>query len=188
MVDQGPAGAAADLASAGIDLWRGDLLGAFLGLLAALPVVGTGVGVVRKSRVVARAGEPVGGVLHATDAASDAHRAAGNVANIVQGHHAIPWNNKTWNHQNHPLVKQACNSRLDKMPGNVRPVEGHIGRHSDSYHREIRRRMNEAYDWVAGKGQVAAQKELDKVLKGIWDDIACGKLKPYDHKDVIVLP
>jgi hypothetical protein len=70
MVDQGPAGAAADLASAGIDLWRGDLLGAFLGLLAALPVVGTGVGVVRKSRVVARAGEPVGGVLHATDAAA----------------------------------------------------------------------------------------------------------------------
>lgn len=77
---------------------------------------------------------------------------------------------------------------LKTLPGNLRPLEGHAGRHSPAYHQEIRRRMDEAFKRTAGKGAETAQKELDNVLKSIWDDIASGKLRPYDHKDVILPP
>jgi len=110
-----------------------------------------------------------------------------NVADVIQGHHGIPWNNKTFNHQAHPLVKQA-GTNLKKHPTNLRPLKGHIGRHSPSYHQEIRRRMDEGFKRVAGKGKGAAEAEVESVLEGIWKDIGSGKLKPYDHKDVLLLP
>jgi Protein of unknown function (DUF1557). len=106
----------------------------------------------------------------------------------TQDHHGIPWNNGTWKHQDHPLVRQAGNPNLKNMKENLRALEGHAGRHSASYHQEIRRRMDEAYKRVAGKGQKEAEDELKKVIEGIWKDIESGKLKPYDGKDVIVRP
>jgi len=48
--------------------------------------------------------------------------------------------------------------------------------------------MDEALKRVIGKGMKAAQDALDKVIEGIWNDIGSGKLKPYDHKDVILPP
>jgi hypothetical protein len=57
-----------------------------------------------------------------------------NVANIIQDHHTIPWDNKSFNHRSHPLVKQA-GTNLRKHPTNLKPLKGHIRRHRTSYHR-----------------------------------------------------
>lgn len=111
--------------------------------------------------------------------------AEGKVADVVQDHHAIPWNHKTFNHQAHPLVKQA-EANLKSLSTNIKPLKGHIGRHSSSYHQELRRRMDEGYKKVGGQGKDAAEAELDSIIKGIWDDIRSGDLKPYDHKGVLL--
>lgn len=105
---------------------------------------------------------------------------------VTQDHHAVPWNNKTYKHQNHPLVKQAGNPDLETMEENLRALEGHSGRHSKAYHAEVKKRLDDAAKRVAGKGREAAQKALDDVIKKIWEDIASGKLRPYNHKDVIL--
>jgi hypothetical protein len=112
--------------------------------------------------------------------------ALSKVADVVQDHHGIPWDNKTWNHQKHPLVKQAGDPNLEKHPQNRKALQGHAGRHSTTYHQEIRRRMDEAYKKVAGKGQEEAKRELENLIKQIWKDIENGTLRPYDHKGVIL--
>ncbi|QDU51624.1 hypothetical protein [Gimesia panareensis] len=53
-----------------------------------------------------------------------------NVADVIQDHHGIPWDNKTWNHQQHPLVKQAGNPSLKKLPENLKPVQGRTVHHT----------------------------------------------------------
>jgi hypothetical protein len=89
MVDQGPAGAAADLASAGIDLWRGDLLGAFLGLLAALPILGVGAGAAKKGRKVAMAADKARDAQKAAEAATETKKCVAPKGKLEQ-HHSDP--------------------------------------------------------------------------------------------------
>ncbi|QDU51625.1 hypothetical protein [Gimesia panareensis] len=48
--------------------------------------------------------------------------------------------------------------------------------------------MDEAFKNVAGKGKDAAENELKSVIGQICKDIDNGTLKPYNNKDVIVLP
>ena len=106
------------------------------------------------------------------------------VANVRQLHHAIPWNHSTYRHGAHALVKQA-KIDLATYSKNMKSLLGHAGRHSNAYHTAIATRMSSAYAKVAGKGQAAAKKALDGVIKGIWRDIKSGKLTPYNTKDVI---
>lgn len=113
---------------------------------------------------------------------------AGGKRSQSQDHHAIPWDNKTWKHQDHPLVKEAGNPNLKTLGENLRALEGHAGRHSPAYHQEIRRRLDEAYVRVKDRGEEAALAELKNVINGIWNDIASGKLKPYSKKDVNLPP
>ena len=115
----------------------------------------------------------------------------GRVDDVVQDHHAIPWSNKTYKHQKHPLVKLAGNPKLKTMPENLKPVQGHAGRHSTSYHDEINDRMDVAYEKVmkvkdAAKRGPAAKRQLNKVIQDIWADIGDETLPLYDHKDVIL--
>lgn len=63
---------------------------------------------------------------------------------------------------------------------------GHIGRHSSDYHREIRRRLDEAWDGLDKKTKENAAAAVDEVLKDIWKDIMSGDLAPYRGKDVIL--
>ena len=108
-----------------------------------------------------------------------------SVSSGIQDHHAIPWNNKTYNHQNNPLVKLA-KVDLQTFGKNLRAVEGHAGRHSATYHQQIQNRLNTAFTNLKTPSQAEAQKALNRVIKGIWRDIKNGKLAPYDLKDVIV--
>ena len=111
---------------------------------------------------------------------------AGNVSDVVQEHHAVPWNNQTYNHQNNPLVKQS-GADLKTLPSNLKAVQGHAGRHCPAYHRAVAQRLNAGYLKVKGKGQDAALKQLNSVIKGIWRDISNGKLQLYSSKNVTVL-
>jgi hypothetical protein len=110
----------------------------------------------------------------------------GNVADVTQEHHAIPWNNQTYKHHEHKLVELAGVASIKTLEQNIRPLKGHSGRHSVAYHTEVQRRMNEALESVVGQGQVAAYQALLEVIAGIWEDIASGKLRPYDNKDVLL--
>jgi hypothetical protein len=46
--------------------------------------------------------------------------------------------------------------------------------------------LNEAFKKVAGQGQQAADEALGNVFKQIEKDIATGKLRPYEGKDVFI--
>jgi RHS repeat-associated protein len=80
----------------------------------------------------------------------------------MQYHHFIPWTHTYWRHHEHRLVKQAELSQRDlKMdPRNGEVVIGHAGPHSASYHQEVQRRMDRAYDRVKGQGRFKADQEL----------------------------
>jgi hypothetical protein len=108
------------------------------------------------------------------------------VQNATEEHHGIPWDNNTFKHHEHDLVQQA-GVDLKTYAKNLREVTGHKGRHSASlYHTEIKKRLDAAHAKVEGKGQKAAQRALDKVIKNIWTDIGSGKLPLYRHKDVLL--
>jgi hypothetical protein len=54
-------------------------------------------------------------------------------------------------------------------------------------HREIRDRLDTAHtEKVKKGGQAEAQKALDSVIAGIWQDIRSGKLPLYGDRDVII--
>jgi len=107
------------------------------------------------------------------------------VHNAYQDHHAIPWNNKKYHHESHPLVRKA-KVNLKTYKKNIKSLENHAGRHSRSYHDAVAERLNAAYEGVAGKGKAEARAALDRVIQGIWRDIRNGKLRPYDNKHVIL--
>ena len=109
------------------------------------------------------------------------------VSSHVEKHHAIPWNNNTYKHGEHALVNQA-EIDIKTYEKNLKAAQGHRSRHSPDYHKEIKRRMTEAFEKVEGKGQAAAQKELDSVIESIWADIKNGNMAPYKNKDVVLIP
>lgn len=90
---------------------------------------------------------PVGVLVH--------NSCVGQRTGPIQKHHKISWDNKTYNHHNHLLVKQA-QARLRSDPTNIMDLGNHAGRHSKEYHLAIRHRMDAAYAEVAGGGQEAA--------------------------------
>jgi hypothetical protein len=77
MVDQGIFGAIADLVNAGIDLLRGDVAGAGLGVLAAFPLVGNFFGGANSAR---KAADGLQDAAAVADKARDAQKAAGAAA------------------------------------------------------------------------------------------------------------
>jgi len=103
----------------------------------------------------------------------------------VESHHGVPYNNKTYDHQNHPLVKQALVD-LEKDPRNRMLLGNHGGRHSSEYHQQIKKMLDNAYTSVAGQGVEAAKKAFYEVCDDIKSGIANGELKPYKGKDVYI--
>jgi RHS repeat-associated protein len=100
-----------------------------------------------------------------------------------QGHHKVPYNNKSWNHENHPLVKQA-KVNLKDYNKNLMDLINHGGRHTDAYHMIVDHMLTSAYETVAGGSQEAALNALNEVLEKIAQDVKSGKLRPYDSKSV----
>jgi hypothetical protein len=107
-----------------------------------------------------------------------------------QEHHKIPRESKRYKYSDHKLVKQAgwTESDINKDPANIVRLGNHGGRHSSAYHRAIEGMLDEAADSVAGKGRVAADKALQEVLKEIDRGLADGTLRPYENKDVWIVP
>jgi RHS repeat-associated protein len=105
----------------------------------------------------------------------------------IQEHHKVPYGSKKFNHQNHPLVKQA-GINLEKHARNKMLLGNHGGRHSYKYHEQIDQMLWNAYGDVAGKGKDAAKSAFDSVCQKIERDIANGTLRPYNNKDVWVPP
>ncbi|MBN2817942.1 MAG: RHS repeat-associated core domain-containing protein, partial [Bacteroidales bacterium] len=101
----------------------------------------------------------------------------------VQVHHKAPWSNKTFNHQNHPLVKQA-EVNLKTYRNNLMDLGNHAGRHSPEYHRGVQNIFNKHYRSAIGKGKSGAQNALDNSLTEIENSIKNGVLNPYSNKDV----
>jgi RHS repeat-associated protein len=116
-------------------------------------------------------------------------------------HHAIPHNdrpvNPAHNHQNHELVRWA-DVDLTSFAGNIRPLLGHRGPHTDAYHREVTRRLDEARDalaavdrqfsFTAEERTFFARMVLEEVIQGIWNDIATGSLQPYPQGHDVYSP
>jgi hypothetical protein len=84
-------------------------------------------------------------------------------------------------------VKQAKVDLFGYTP-KKRDLQGHMGRHTNTYHDQVKQRLDDAYDEVAGKGKHAAQEALHSVIGGIWRDIANGTLRPYANHDVTLPP
>jgi hypothetical protein len=103
----------------------------------------------------------------------------------TQEHHLIPWSNRTWNHQGHPLVRQA-GLNLRTAEGNTVPMANHAGRHSTGYHQTVRQMMDRAYIGVRGKGPEAAQAALRGVMADLRSGIRAGLIRPYDGKAVLI--
>jgi hypothetical protein len=101
----------------------------------------------------------------------------------IQDHHAIPWENSEYNHQQHPLVVQA-GADLQTDPRNIAPVINHQGPHSASYHRDVQTRLDTAFGALKTRSQAAADKALGEVMRGIWRDIGNGSLQLYDDRAV----
>ncbi len=98
-----------------------------------------------------------------------------------QDHHAIPYGNEKWGHQNHRLVQEA-GVNLSVDPRNVRLLLNHRGRHLDSYHREVNRRLEETYNSMSAFSTRAQyDAALGGVMGGIWRDIDNGSLRPYNR-------
>jgi hypothetical protein len=99
-----------------------------------------------------------------------------------QWHHPIPWDNQTFQHHNHDLTLCAeVNLRTDQ---HKLWLEGHNGRHSIPYQSEVQRRMDVAWDNLSIKNKANARMALDKVVKGISEDINSEKLMLYPDKVV----
>src|SRR5262249_29702420 len=101
----------------------------------------------------------------------------------IEDHHAIPWGNGTYDHQNSPLVR-AAGVHLFTDTRNNGPVVNHQGPHSDSYHLEVRARLDTAWQTVRGQGRKAADAALGQVIASIWVDIANGSLRLYNDRNV----
>ena len=101
----------------------------------------------------------------------------------IQIHHKVPWNNKTFNHQNHPLVKQS-GMKLKTSLDNQMRLGNHAGRHSSDYHKAVSGMMDKAYMGAVNKGQEAAKKVLLDVFNQIENAIKSSKLQPYNTKAV----
>jgi RHS repeat-associated protein len=101
-----------------------------------------------------------------------------------QIHHGIPWNNSTYNHQAHPLVRRAgVDLKTDSR--NMASIFNHRGPHSDNYHLNIRARMDQALGALPARAtQAQANEALGQVMQGVWRDIGRGTLEPYNWKTV----
>jgi RHS repeat-associated protein len=104
-----------------------------------------------------------------------------------QWHHPIPYNNSTYDHSSHPLVKRSC---LDlKSDQKLIALENHSGRHTASYHEEIRLRLTVKWEQIGELAtKEAAQRAVHEVVDGVIEDIQSGKLKLFLEKEVIEVP
>jgi hypothetical protein len=108
--------------------------------------------------------------------------------NKCQIHHLIPWENSYWKHHEHDLVKLAGLSQKDlkNYARNLMDLEHHAGPPSFDYHAEIRRRMDDAYSNLPSRSKQNALDALDQAISEVAGDIAAGRLKPYNTKEVYV--
>jgi hypothetical protein len=104
-----------------------------------------------------------------------------------EDHHKVPYGNKTFDHQNHPLVKKA-GVDLKEYPENRMILENHSGRHSNAYHIEVKGMLDQALENMSGQGKGAALEAFNEVCDEIEIRIANGSLKPYISKDVFYSP
>jgi hypothetical protein len=105
----------------------------------------------------------------------------------IQNHHLIPWENRTYPHASHRLVRQAGVDLRTYRP-NIRPLAGHSGPHAAKYHLDVEERLDLGYEAVKGKGRAAARAELNAILDEIWADIGKRKLEPYEGRSVSIPP
>ncbi len=107
------------------------------------------------------------------------------VGPIFQWHHPITYANSTYNFGSHPLVKTAC---MDlKSEQRLVALDGHLGRHWNEYHNEVRRRLDAAYRDLKSKDQASARAALEKVVDEIIDDIKNNKLRLYSNGRKVVV-
>ncbi|MGI2028643.1 RHS repeat-associated core domain-containing protein [Endozoicomonas acroporae] len=102
---------------------------------------------------------------------------------LLQNHHAIPYQNGTFNHQNHPLVRQA-GVNLRTNPYNQFMLGNHSGPHSQQYHRTVESMLNNAQTGVQGQQQ--AQRAVRGVMQQLQQGIGNGSIRPYETKAVFL--
>lgn len=105
----------------------------------------------------------------------------------IQDHHPIPWDNKTYNHSNHKLVKAACMD-LRTQQKLIR-LKNHAGPHTKTYHMEVQSRLDVEWQRL-GEGRSVAEYRggVQKVVNSLIDDIQSGDLKLYKNKHVVPFP
>ena len=103
------------------------------------------------------------------------------VADVEQEHHPIPYNNKTWNHSDHELIKcAAMNLETDQK---LAVLQGHIGKHSPTYHAEVRARLDAAWAALSVKNETNAVIAVNGVVDSIIRDINSGSLKLFSNPE-----
>ena len=98
----------------------------------------------------------------------------------IEEHHGIPYANKTFDFQNHPLVKKA-GINLETDMGNKMLLANHRGRHWTLYLKAIKERLDNALAMMFKTGR-SAKDCYNDVSQGIKRDIGNGSLKPYERE------
>ncbi len=101
----------------------------------------------------------------------------------LQNHHSVPWQNSTYNHQQHPLV-QLSGINLRTSPHNQFMLGNHAGPHSANYHRIVQRLLNTNGNGV--QTQQGAQTAVQNVMQTIQQGVTNGTIRPYNNKQVFV--
>jgi hypothetical protein len=113
----------------------------------------------------------------------DSLEATSDSRHVIQRHHMIPWDNSTYNHGNHPLVRQS-GLNIKTYKNNMIDLANHAGPHTAKYHQDITNILNKHLRYAYGRGQRMAQTALDNALAEIKEGIVKGTLKPYSTKEV----
>ena len=102
----------------------------------------------------------------------------------ASNHHAIPHNNRIFNHEANDLVR-ATGVNLQHYAGNQRNLINHAGRHEPAYHQAVQSRMNAAWAELntaqfktlpAAQQQTLARARLDAVIDGVFTDVGNASL------------
>jgi len=131
--------------------------------------------------------KPIAGLIGGRGVFKDYNKQWRREETIPQIHH-IASNKGTTSRTNfsmHPAFQPSHATDIESDENKIE-LYGHAGNHSDEYHDQVRKYLDEAVGRAGGKDSPNKQTEVIKALEILRDEIISGNLKPYKNKDVWV--
>lgn len=160
------AGFIPDAINATIYYARGDETNYRISLAAMIPVVGLGA-------TAAKLAKKADNIV---DISTDLAKMETKVSSKTEKHHIVTDKSKKFDFKNHPAIKET-GIDISKDIDNLVDLANHRGRHTDSYHKEVQRRLDSIYDRYGGTDRLenAVRNELNAMKQELLD----GTLNPY---------